>query len=212
MAEPPTIFIIDPVATSVPLVRAIAKQMGVKCTPFLRGEDLVAMYRPSMPGCVLTEFRLAGINGIELQESLAERGIALPMVFVTSHAETRLTVRAMQNGAITVLTKPPAEQELWDAIRRALQQDADARRVRETQNAVQRRLGTLTPKERQVLDRLVLGESNKAIANHLDISVRTVETRRREIFKKMKAGSVVELVRIVLTSNPDCTCHLRSEV
>jgi FixJ family two-component response regulator len=211
MAEPPTIYVIDPVATSVPLVQAIAREMGVKCTPLLRGEDFVAMYEPSMPGCVLTEFRLTGINGIELQEFLAARGIAVPMVFVTSHAETRLTVRAMQNGAITVLTKPPAEQELWDAIRKALQQDADTRRICKTQESVRQRLAGLTPKERQVLDLLVLGESNKAIANQLDISVRTVETRRREVFKKMKVESVVELVRLVLTLNSDCTCHSSSQ-
>ncbi len=139
-----------------------------------------------------------GMNGIELQESLASDCMTLPIIFVTAHPETAFTVRAMQNGAITVLDKPHSEQELWDAIRKGVSLDQAVRRIDERRGEVRRRLARLTQKERQVLDLLVDGKTNKAIAGQLGISIRTVEARRHQLFKKTRTDSVAELVKLIL--------------
>jgi FixJ family two-component response regulator len=203
MSDQATIFIIDPDESAVAMVRAIAEEMHVPCEAFTQAEDFLAAYTGNRPGCLVTEIRLMGVNGIELQETLAADCISLPVVFVTSHAETRLTVLAMQNGAITVLEKPPSLQELWDAIRTGLTLDEKTRRIDAKHSAIRRRLARLTKKEQQVLDLMIQGKPNKVIASRLDVSIRTVEARRHHIFKKTGTDSVAELVRLILMSEPD---------
>ena len=155
---------------------------------------------PEACGCVVTEFRLLGINGIDLQQALAADGFALPVIFVTAYPETTLTVSAMQNGAVTVLEKPFREQELWDSISKALRRNQTIMRIDAKHSEFRRRLTRLTKKEREVLDLLMQGEPNKAIANSLNISLRTVEARRHNIFKKTSTDSIAELVRMILQS------------
>jgi FixJ family two-component response regulator len=197
-----TLFIVDPDQAVVTLVRAIAEEMRVPCESFARAEEFLAAYKDDRPGCLVTEFRLLGINGLELQDTLAADYCSLPIVFVAANAETRLSVRAMQNGAVTVLEKPLSHQELWDSIRRALTRDENTRRIDAKHTMVRRRLGLLTEKERQVLDLMIQGKANKLIASRLDVSVRTVEARRHQIFQKTKTDSVAELVRLILMSEP----------
>lgn len=203
MSSTPTIFIIDTDESTVELMQAIAKDMPAPCESFLNAEDFLAAFTADRPGCVVTEIRLLGINGIELLETLAADYVSLPVIFVTAHAETRLTVRAMQSGAMTVLEKPPSHQELWDAVRCALRLSERTRRIDEKHSAVRERLARLTRKERQVLDLLIEGRPNKTIASRLDVSIRTVEARRHQIFKKTKTDSVAELVKLILMSHRD---------
>ncbi len=172
--------------------------MGVGAAEYENGEEFLAAYRESRSGCLVTEIRLLGMSGLELQQTMAAEQIALPVIFLTQYAETRLTVKAMQNGALTVLDKPANSQDLWDAIRRALALDQQSRRVDAAHNETKRRLARLTKKEWQVLDLLIEGKTNKVIANSLDISVRTVEARRHQIFKKTKTDSLAQLVRLIL--------------
>jgi FixJ family two-component response regulator len=141
------------------------------------------------------------MSGLELQESMAAESIALPVIFLTRFAETRLTVKAMQNGALTVLDKPANSQDLWDALRKGLATDRQARRVDAAHNETRRRLARLTKKEWQVLDLLIEGKTNKVIANSLDVSVRTVEARRHQIFRKTKTDSLAQLVRLILQTD-----------
>jgi FixJ family two-component response regulator len=198
MTQPPTVFIVDPDAESQAQVAQIVKEMRIASKRFASAETFLESESAHLPGCLVTEFRLLGMNGIELQESLTADHITLPVIFVTSHPETSLIVRAMRNGAVTVLEKPFSGQELWDTIRQALSLDQSIRRIDARHDDNRRRLARLTPKERLVLDLLVKGKPNKAIAKQLGVSVRTVENRRQQIFKKTGADSVAQLVRLII--------------
>jgi len=203
MGASATIFAVDPDESITTFLHAIALEMQVQCESFSQAEDFLDAYEASRPGCLVTEFRLLGMNGVELQELLAAECSALPVVFVTGHAETRLCVRAMQNGAITVLEKPLSHQELWDALRKALTHDKNMRRIDARHSHVRKRLANLTPKERQVLDLMIQGKANKVIAHRLAVSIRTVEARRHQIFKKTATDSIAELVKLILLTEPD---------
>lgn len=198
MSDRSTVFIVDPDSDSRARIARIAEEMRINVKQYPTAEAFLESGSSGLPGCLVTEFRLLGMNGIELQESLTADCISLPVVFVTAHAETPLTVRAMRNGAVTVLTKPYSEQELWDAVRSGVSQDQSIRRIDARHSDFRRRLARLTPKERHVLDLMVKGKTNKAIAGKLDVSIRTVETRRHQIFKKTGTESVAELVRFIL--------------
>lgn len=193
-------FIIDPDAEARADVVRIADEMCIASEQFASAEQFLDAYTPRMPGCIVTEFRLLGMNGIELQQSLALDCIALPVIFVSAYAETTFTVKAMQKGAVTVLEKPFSEQELWDAIRKGLAQDQTIRRIDARHSETRRRLSRLTEKERDVLNLLVEGKANKSIARSLNISIRTVEARRHQIFKKTDTDSIAQLVRLILQS------------
>ncbi|MCA9119983.1 MAG: response regulator transcription factor [Planctomycetaceae bacterium] len=203
MSRTPTLFVVDPDESARRLIQSIAEEMKVACQFFAKAEDFLAAYRDDCPGCLLTEFRLLGMNGIELQETLAADCSSLPIIYIAASPEIRISVQAMQNGAITVLEKPLSYQELWDSIRRAITRDEQTRRIDARHTLVRRRLGLLTEKERQVLDLMIQGKANKQIASRLDVSLRTVEARRHQIFKKTKTQSVAELVRLILSSETD---------
>lgn len=200
MPDSPTIFIVDPDPVSREGVSRIAKEMRIPAKEYACAQAFLYEQPDNWTGCIVCEFRLLGMNGIELQESLSSDCVMLPMIFVTAHAETAFTVRAMKNGAITVLEKPYSEQELWDAVCKALSLDQKMRRIDARHNEIRSRLARLTQKERQVLDLMVEGKGNKAIAGKLNVSVRTVEARRQQVFKKTSTDSVVELVRMILQS------------
>ena len=165
---------------------------------YCNGEEFLATYKANRPGCLVTEMRLLGINGIELQELLLAEHPLLPVVFVTAIAETSFTVRAMRNGAVTVLDKPFSHQHLWDVIRYALARAACSRRVASERSELRHRLSRLNDNERHVLDLMTQGKANKVIARELKVSVRTVESRRHKIFQKTKTGSLAELLRLIL--------------
>ncbi len=155
------------------------------------------------PGCLVTDVRMLGMSGLELQEKLRELDVHLPVVVMTAHATTPLTVRAMQGGALTLLEKPFEENELWDAIRKALAKDAEQRATHERRRELSRRIERLTPTQREVMDLIVAGKSNKWIAKELDVGVRTVESRRREVFEQMQAESLAELVRLAIEASSE---------
>ncbi|MCA9141316.1 MAG: response regulator transcription factor [Planctomycetaceae bacterium] len=200
MEGEPTVYVVDDDAEALASVLALVRSMGLACEPFSSGEDFLALCDSGkqLSGCLVTDVRMVGMSGIELQEQLQQRGIAIPVIVLTAFARTPLTVRAMQNGAVTLLDKPYDDDDLWDAIREGLKRDAEQRAVAVVHDEVYKQLESLTPSERQVLDLVVAGLPNKVIAGRLDVSVRTVENRRREIFAKMQADSVADLVRLVV--------------
>lgn len=161
-------------------------------------ESFLQSYSPEGGGCVVSEFRLLGMNGVAMQEKMAQYGCRLPLIFVTAFAETPLTVRAIQNGALTVLEKPFSRQDLWDSLRQSLEVDQQSRRIDAHHSQVRGRLSRITAKERDVLNLMIAGKANKEIASKLSVSVRTVEARRHQIFKKAGVESVAQLVKIVL--------------
>jgi two-component system response regulator FixJ len=203
MSSEPTVFVVDDDPQARGSVCALVHSLGLRAEPFASAEQFLEHYVEGRSGCLVTDVRMLSMSGLELQEELLRRGITLPVVVLTAYARTALTVRAVKAGAVTVLEKPYHDDDLWDAIRKALAQDAAGRAEHQRRQDLRRRLEQLTPAQRQATDLIVAGKPNKVIAQELDVSVRTVEHRRREVFEAMQAGSVAELVRMVIAADLD---------
>lgn len=195
-----TVFIVDDDEQARSSVCALVRSLGKECRAFASAEEFLQFYQVGMPGCVVTDLRLSGKTGVELQEELLQRGGRIPVIVLTGFARTPVTVRVMRNGAVTLLDKPYRDDELAQAIDLALHKDAEQREKLRRVGEIRQRMQALTPSENQVLRMIVDGTPNKTIALRLDVSERTVESRRHEIFAKLQANSVAELVRLVIES------------
>ena len=203
MPDEPTVFVVDDDAQARKSVCALVRSMGMPAEPFASAEEFLAAYAENRPGCLVTDVRMLGMSGLELQEELNRRNILLPVVILTAYARTPLTVRAIKAGAVTLLEKPYDDDDLWNAVRKALAHDAAARTEHRRRRELRRRIGLLSPSQRKVMDMIVAGKPNKAIARALDLSIRTVENRRREVFEITEADSVAELVRMAIDADLD---------
>jgi FixJ family two-component response regulator len=154
----------------------------------------------SSSGCIVLDIRMPGMSGMELQEKLNDMGVKLPIIFITGHGDIPMAVEAMKRGAIEFVQKPFREQELLDCINHALQMDSDRRLSDNEIEAVRRRVESLTPREKQVMEMIVEGKANKVIAFDLDLSQRTVEIHRAHVMEKMQTKSLAELVRMVMVA------------
>jgi len=201
MPDEPTVFVVDDDQQARKSVCALVRSMGVPAEAFASAEEFLEGYAEGFPGCLVTDVRMFGMSGLELQEELKRRNVMLPVIVLTAYARTPITVRAIKSGAVTLLEKPYADDDLWDAIRRALAEDASGRADHDRRREIRDRIAELTGAERKVMDMMVKGKPNKVIAARLDVSIRTVENRRREVFAKMKADSVAELVRMVIDAD-----------
>lgn len=195
------IYVVDDDELARGSVCALVTSMGLESKSFSSAEDFLTFYTTDKPGCLVTDIRMLGMSGLELQSELSDMGSLLPVIVLTAFATTPVTVQAIQRGAITLLDKPYLEDDLWNAIRKALAQDARKRVEEARRQAIRERINELTPSERSVLSFVVAGKPNKVIANRLDVSVRTVENRRSEIYTKLQADSVVDLVRMVIEAD-----------
>lgn len=203
MLRDATVFVVDDDDQARESVCALIRSMGLDAESFPSGEAFLKAYTQDLPGCLVTDLRMLGMSGLELQEALIERGITLPVIVITAHPRTSLTVRAMRRGAITLLEKPYEDNELWDAIREGIERDVSQRTEETRRQDVLRKLKSLTDKERVVMDMIVEGLANKVIARKLDVSIRTVESRRHDVFEKMQADSLAELVRMAVSLRTD---------
>lgn len=155
--------------------------------------------RVAAPGaCVVSDVRMPEMDGLALQQELAQRGIPVQLIFMTGHGDVPVAVRALKAGAMDFLEKPFAEEALLAAVRNALEIGRAREEEARQQEEIHRRLGSLTPREREVLNGLVAGQANKAIAQDLGMSPRTVEVHRARVMEKMEAQSLSHLVRQVL--------------
>ena len=201
MTDETIVYIVDDDEGLRKSMRAIVHSMGLRAETFESAEEFLEQFDEAQAGCVVTDLRMAGISGIQLQQKLADRGVSIPIIIVTAHAETPLTVQAVKDGATTVLEKPCRDYELVDAIRSAITLDSQIRDSAIQQKIFRERLNKLVPAEREVLDLMVDGTANKVIARRLDVSVRTVENRRQRIFEKTGTQSLAELVRLFVESH-----------
>ena len=151
---------------------------------------------PDRPGCIVLDIRMPGPSGLDLQEALRRQDVLLPVVFLTGHADVASSVKAMKAGAVDFLTKPVERDTLLEAIRRALEVDARQRATREENGRLRARFASLTPREREVFDRIVSGKLNKQIAGEMGIAERTVKAERAAVMTKLGAGSPAELGRL----------------
>lgn len=154
-------------------------------------------YDAQRPGCLLADLRMPGMSGLQLQHELSRRGIDLPVVILTGHADVAGAVSALKAGAVDFLEKPAEPDRLLEAIRQAVDRDVHARTRRQQRSNVQQRLERLAPREREVLDWLVKGYTPKQIALKLGTSQSTVRKQRANLLKKMEARTIAELIRML---------------
>jgi two-component system response regulator FixJ len=192
------VYVVDDDAQARKAVTTLIEAMGVTTFGFNSAEEFLASYDGRRPACLVTDVRMVGMSGLELQEELIRRGADISVVVLTGFATTPGTVRAMRNGALTLLEKPCRDDELWEAIRDGLAADRRLHAVQASIGEIRSRYESLTPKERDVLSHVAAGEANKVIARRLDVSLRTVELHRQNVFQKMGADSLAELVRMVV--------------
>jgi FixJ family two-component response regulator len=169
---------------------------GYEVALYSSAEEFLEAAGPALTGCILLDLRLPGASGLELQERLAERGCATPVVFLTGHGDVPASVRAMKKGAFDFLQKPVAADELFAAVAAALLRDESARRQQGEIRELRARAATLSARQREVWLRVVRGDLNKQIAHDLGIVERTVKLHRAQAMAKLRAGSTAELVRI----------------
>lgn len=193
-----TVFVIDDDVMGRDSVQALVTSMGLECETFSNAEEFLRECPSTAAGCIVVDVMMPGMSGLELQQQVAEIGFVLPVIVISAFASPSTAVQAMQQGAITFLEKPCNNHELYSAIREALELDREMRAANSRKREVESRLKSLTPDERQVLMCILHGKSNKATAHELGISVRTVESRRHNVFEKLQADSVANLVRMVL--------------
>ena len=170
MQSNPTVFVVDDDPAIRESLRWLIESVGLNVKVFSTAREFLEGYDPSSAGCLVLDVRMPGMSGLDLQNELAARAIHVPIIIITGHAEVPVAVRALKAGAMDFIEKPFSDQLLLDRIRRAIEVDAEARRVRSEQAEVAARLGQLTPRERQVMDLVIAGKANKVIASELDLS------------------------------------------
>lgn len=158
---------------------------------------------PDQHGCILLDIRLPGPSGLELQAALLRKGVELPIIFLTGHADVSSSVRAMKAGAIDFLEKPVARETLLEALRRALEADVVRRNTLEAERRHRERLNLLTPREQAVFERVIAGMLNKQIADDLGVSLRTVKAHRAQLMQKLGVSTPAELGRMAGKSGED---------
>jgi FixJ family two-component response regulator len=160
------------------------------------GEFLVSGEARFSAGCIILDLAMPGLNGLELQEYLSVSGCHRPIIFLTGNGDISKSVRAMKAGAVNFLTKPVDDRELLEAVEEAIEVDASARELWSSRDSASERLGTLTPRERQVFEKVVVGRLNKQIAAELGIVEKTIKVHRARMMRKMNAASIVELLHL----------------
>lgn len=196
MESKPKVYVVDDDQQACKAVLTLVKTMGLTGDSFASAEQFLEEYDGYRPACLVTDVRMLGMSGLELQERLNQLGISISVVVLTAFASTQTTVRAMRNGALTLMEKPCDDDQLWEAIRAGIAADTQQWEQERHRQSILKRFDELTPKEREVLNYVVAGHANKVIASKLDVSVRTVENHRQRVFQKMEAESLAELVRL----------------
>src|ERR1700730_18291782 len=193
---PAVVFIIDDDQSMRGALEDLVGSVGLQVRPFASPQDFLQSKRPDAPGCLVLDVRLPGMSGLAFHKELARLGVALPVIFLTGHGDTPMSVRAMKAGAVEFLTKPFHDQELLDAIHAAIERDRERRREAVLGADLQELYATLTERERQIMTLVVVGRANKQIAAELNLSEMTVKVHRGQVMRKMHAGSLPGLVRM----------------
>lgn len=194
--EAPLVHVVDDDESLRAALLDLLVAAGYEARGYASAGEFLLHPPPDRHGCVLLDVRMPGPSGLELQAALQRQNISLPVIFLTGHADVATSVRAMKAGAIDFLEKPVERIDLLDAVARALARDASERATREQARRQSERLAVLTPRERDIFERIVAGKLNKQIADELQVSVRTIKAHRAQLMAKLGVDSAAELGRL----------------
>ncbi|HUQ11397.1 MAG TPA: response regulator [Steroidobacteraceae bacterium] len=195
---PQTVFVVDDDDAVRNSLKLLLKSAGLHAEVFGSAPEFMSKYDAAQPGVLVLDVRMPGMSGLELQHELNLRGAAIPVIFITGHGDIPMAVEAMQHGAFDFLQKPFRDQDLLDRVQRALTRDTEYRAKLRHTDRIRERLASLSPREREVLELVTQGKANKMVAGDLGVSQRTVEIHRAHVMQKMEAGSLAELVRMMM--------------
>jgi two-component system response regulator FixJ len=191
-----TVFVVDDDASIRDAMSLLISLKGLRAAVFSSAEDFLAVLDPAWRGCLLTDLKMEGMSGLELQSHLQERGVTLPVVVLTAHGDVNTTRTALKNGAVDFLEKPVDDDVLIDVLLNAIRIDRERHLDHEERSRAAAKLGRLTPRERDVLDLLADGLQHREIAERLAISPRTVEVYKARMMEKLQCRTLAEVVRI----------------
>jgi FixJ family two-component response regulator len=190
------VFVIDDDASMRKAISRLLQAVGLMVQTFASAKEFLSKKLPNVPACVVLDVRLPGLSGLDLQREMVERGIHIPVIFITGHGDIPMSVQAMKAGAVEFLTKPFRDQDLLDAVRSGIQLDREARKERAELTELREDHQQLTQREREVMSLVVAGLLNKQIALRLGTSEKTIKIHRSHAMQKMHADSLAELVRM----------------
>jgi FixJ family two-component response regulator len=198
MPDSPTVFIIDDDAAVRKSLAYLIESEGWSVRTFELASGFLEAVPTDVPGCIITDVRMPGISGLELQRRLVASGRQMPIIIITAYGDIPSAVEAVKRGAVTFLEKPVSGDLLVDYVRKAIEQDEQSRKVRAERAKLDERLSRLTPREHEVFEMMVRGSSSRQIAAKLGLSHKTVESHRSHILEKMEVGSVSQLIHLTV--------------
>lgn len=191
-----TIYVVEDDAAQRDLLAELFRGVSLRSAPYSSADAFWTDYRDDLDGCVLTDIRMPGMSGLELQRNLVAADSPMPVVFLTAHADISASVQAIKAGAVDFLEKPCRTQQVIDTVRAALRLGETRRSVRRTRAEIECRFALLSVRERQVLDLFISGGSTKQIAKQLRISEKTVAAHRTRLYEKLQVDSVVDMIHL----------------
>lgn len=197
----PTILLIDDDTAVIRAIESVAQWMKFPIRSFPSAESFLASDFLNVDGCLILDIRLPGLSGLELQNELKQRECELPIIIISGHADVSLAVEAMRRGALTVLEKPFSLDNLRSHIRQAMELGLTRREASRTRQTMRDRLSRLTHREREVLELIAQGLTNKEIATSLNVTVRAIEDRRARLMRRLEVHSMAELIQVVERAN-----------
>ncbi len=200
MSMEPIVFVVDDDQAIRRSLKWLIESVGLQVETYASADEFMRSYYPGRAGCLLLDVRMPGMSGLELQEHFARNDIHIPIIIITGHGDVPMAVRAMKAGAIDFIDKPFNDELLLESIRNALAIDQQQREFQGRRAEIAARLAHLTPREHEVMEMVTEGRSNKEIAMDLGVSAKTVEVHRARVMEKMEAGSLAELVRMVMAA------------
>ena len=192
-----TVFIVDDDLQLRNSLDLLFRSEGFATRSFASAGEFLEKYDPEQPGCLILDLCLDGMNGLELQAELSNREIGIPHILISGYAEVPKVVKALNAGAVDFLEKPCRDEQLLQSARLAIEQDARNRQQSKERMIIQKRFDSLSPREREVMNLLVVGKRTKEIAAQLDISSKTVDIHRANVLKKTEAANVVQLLQML---------------
>ncbi len=192
----PIVFVVDDEPAVGLSIKRLLHSVGLEARHFTSASEFLRAKRPDAPGCLVLDVRLPDLSGLDLQQELAKANVDLPVIFITGHADIPMTVRAMKAGAVEFLTKPFREQELLEAVQRAISRHRQILDQRASMRVLQSRYELLTPREREVFPLVASGLLNKQVAAELNASEKTIKVHRGQLMQKMEAHSLSDLIRM----------------